>query len=125
MEKVLNNGQSFQVQFVWQIPDGDYFRAVFPAEILNRDHTSDKYQLRLTEFLAGRQETADGHMRPVEEVTREYWSLVDKLAGQMVVLACESADGRPLHLRLATLTGEHNFFHRFNQPITIPTKEST
>jgi hypothetical protein len=124
MEKVLNIGQSFQVQFVWQIPDGDYIRAVFTAEILNRDNTSDKYLLRLTEFLAGRQETAEGQMRPVEEVTREYWSLVDKLAGQMVVLAYESADGRPLHLRLATLTGEHNFFHRFNQPITKITKES-
>jgi hypothetical protein len=124
MEKVLNIGQSFQVQFVWQIPNGDYIRAVFTAEILNRDNASDKYLLRLTEFLAGRQETADGQMRPVEEVAKEYWSLVDKLAGQMVVLAYESADGRPLHLRLATLTGEHNFFHRFNQPTTKATKES-
>jgi hypothetical protein len=123
MEKVLNIGESFQVQFVWQIPDGDYLRAIFAAEILNRDNSSDKYLLRLTEFLAGRQETAEGEMRPVEEVTQEYWSLVDQITGRIVVLAYEAADGRPLHLRLATLTGEHNFFYRFN-PQSQPDHQS-
>jgi hypothetical protein len=119
MEQVLEIGESFRVQFVWQIPDGDYLRAVFSAEILNRDHRSDKYLLRLTEFLAGRQETAAGEMRPVEEVSRDYWALVDQLVDRKVVLAYESADGRPLHLRLKTLTGEHNFFYRFeDQPQT-------
>ena len=115
MEQVLNVGQSFRVQFVWQIPDGDYLRAVFSAEILNRDNTTDKYLLCLTEFLAGRQETAAGEMRPAEEVSRDYWSLVDQLAGRKVLLAYESADGRPLPLRLETLTGEHNFFNRYEE----------
>lgn len=119
MDKVLEIGETFNVQFVWQIPNGDYLRAVFSAEILNRDHHSDKYLLRLTEFLAGRQETAAGEMRPLEEVSREYWALVDQLVDRKVVLAYESADGRPLHLRLKTLTGEHNFFYRFEpQPET-------
>lgn len=115
MINVLDVGESYRVQFVWQIPDGDYLRAVFTAEILNRDHRSEKYLLRLTEFLAGRQETAEGVMRPVEDVAREYWAMVDDLVGRQVVLAYESADGRPLHLRFATLTGEHNFFHRFDK----------
>ena len=123
MEEVLEIGESFRVQFVWQIPDGDYLRAIFSAEILNQDSRSDKYLLRLTEFLAGRQETAEGEMRPLDEVAREYWALVDQLEGRHVVLAYESADGRALHLRLATLTGEHNFFYRFDKN-NRPTIES-
>lgn len=114
-EEVLEIGESFRVQFVWQIPEGDYLRAIFEAEILNRDHSAEKYMLRLTEFLAGRQETADGEMRPVEEVSRDYWAMVDSLVGRVVLIAYEAADGRPLHLRFATLTGEHNFFHRFEK----------
>ena len=114
MEEILEVGEIFRVQFVWHIPEGDYLRAIFNAEILNRDFSSEKYLLRLTEFLAGRQETADGEMRPVEEVSRDYWSLVNQLTGHIVVLAFEAADGRPLHLRFATLTGEHNFFYRFD-----------
>lgn len=120
MEEVLDIGESFRVQFVWQIPEGDFLRAIFTAEILNKDDRADKYLLRLTEFLAGRQESPEGEMRPVEEVAREYWALVDNLTGRNVILAYESADGRPLHLRFATLTGEHNFFYRFdknNRPI--------
>jgi hypothetical protein len=113
MDNVLDIGQQFRVQFVWHLPDGDYIRAVFTAEILNRIDEAENYLVQLKAFLAGRQETDEGEMRPVEAVTREYWAMVDKLTGQIISIAFEAADGRPLHLRLETLTGEHDFFRRF------------
>jgi hypothetical protein len=54
-------------------------------------------------------------MRPVAALTQEYWALVGRLQGRRVTIAFESDDGRPLHLRLETLTGEHNFFFRFDK----------
>jgi hypothetical protein len=50
----------------------------------------------------------------VADLTREYWALVGRLQGRRITIAFEAADGRPLHLRLETLTGEHNFFFRFD-----------
>ncbi len=114
VEKVYEVGESFLVQFVWQIPEGDYLRAVFSAEVMGHETGSDKYVARLMAFVAGRQETAEGEMRPGEELSRTYWSLVDDLVGRKVLLAYEAADGRSLLLRLATLTGEHDFFSRFD-----------
>lgn len=107
-------GDSFPVQFVWRLPDGDYIRAVFTAVILELQPAADKYVVRLPELVAGRQESAMGEMRPPEAVTREYWRLVGRLQNRRVTLAYESDDGRPLHLRLATLTGEHGFFFRLD-----------
>jgi hypothetical protein len=113
VEKVYEVGESFRVQFVLQVPEGDYLRAVFTAEVLGHETGSDKYLARLTAFVAGRQESAVGEKRPATAVSREYWSLVDSLVGRKALLAYETADGRSLPLRLATLTGEHNFFSRF------------
>jgi hypothetical protein len=39
--------------------------------------------------------------------------LVDKLVGRRLSLAFEADDAHAIHLRLETLTGEHNFFYRF------------
>ena len=108
-------GQTFNVQFVWQIPSGDFLRALFRAAVLTLDPVSGKYVVLLEEFLAGRQEDAGGRMRPLEDVTREYWAKVAGLAGRRISLAYEADDGRPLWLRLETLTGEHNFFSRLNE----------
>jgi hypothetical protein len=69
----------------------------------------------LSEFLAGRQEDAQGEMRPVEEVDKEQWRRVARLAGRRISVAYEADDGRALWLRLETLTGEHNFFSRLNE----------
>lgn len=108
-------GQSFNVQFVWRIPDGDFMRAVFSAEVLKLDPESGKYVLLLKEFMAGRQEDSQGVMRPVEEVDSNHWAQVSSLSGRRVALAYEVDDGRPLWLRWQTLTGEHNFFNRLNE----------
>lgn len=105
-------GDSFPVQFVWKLPDGDFIRAVFQATVLALIPVADKYMVRLDELIAGRQETADGEMRPKEELSAEYWALVGRLIGRKVTVAYEVEDGRPLHMRLATLTGEHDFFFR-------------
>jgi hypothetical protein len=71
--------------------------------------------VRLQELIAGRQESAAGETRPVPDLTREYWALVGRLQGRRITIAFEAADGRPLQLRLETLTGEHNFFFRFDK----------
>ena len=106
-------GQSFPVQFVWKLPNGDYLRAVFEVDVVGHVEEADKYIVRLRQLIAGRQETAEGEMRPLEAYSREYWRLVGQLTGNKITVAYEVDDGRPLHLRLATLTGEHNFFWRF------------
>lgn len=108
-------GDSFSIQFVWQLPDGDYVRAVFAADVLAIEAAAEKYTVYLRELIAGRQESAAGQMRPTAALTREYWGLVGRLQGRRIIVAFEGADGRPLHLRLETLTGEHNFFFRFEE----------
>lgn len=108
-------GESFKVQFVWRIPDGDFLRAIFLAEVQKLDPESGKYVVLLKEFLAGRQEDAQGEMRSPEAVDREQWRRVVELAGRRISVAYEADDGRPLWLRLQTLTGEHNFFTRLNE----------
>jgi hypothetical protein len=107
-------GESFRVQFAWKLPEGDYLRAVFEAQVLDTIPSADKYIVRLNKLVAGRQETAEGEMRPREEFSSEYWALVAQIAGNKLSLAYEADDGRALHLRLATLTGEHNYFWRFS-----------
>jgi hypothetical protein len=106
-------GESFPVQFAWRLPDGDYIRAVFQAEVLEMVPAADKYIVRLNELIAGRQESAEGEMRPPEAFSQHYWALVGRIVGNKVTIAYEVEDGRALHMRLATLTGEHNFFTRF------------
>lgn len=106
-------GESFPVQFAWRLPDEDYIRAVFRAEVLDFVPAADKYIVRLTELIAGRQEDADGALRPSDQFNREYWALVGRLVGQKLTIAYEVDDGRAVHLRLATLTGEHNYFFRY------------
>ncbi len=108
-------GDNFRVQFVWRIPTGDFLRALFEVEILARDTLSEKYVVLLKDFTAARQESEEGEMRSVDEVNREYWGLVSSLGGKRISLAYEADDGRPLWLRLETLTGEHNFFSRLNE----------
>lgn len=107
-------GETFSVQFVWRIPDGDFLRAVFEAEVLYLDEAVGKYVLKLGKFTAARQEEADGSTKAVEELHREYWTLVAALSGRSISLAFEADDTRPLWLRLETLTGEHDFFTRLD-----------
>ncbi len=114
MEAPLQPGAQFEVHFVWQLPEGgDYVRAIFQAEVLAIIDPAQRYLVRLKQFLAGRQESPEGIIRSRQELAHPYWERVVALAGRKITLAWEATDGRPLHLRLATLTGEHDFFHRF------------
>lgn len=106
-------GDNFPVQFVWKLPDGDYIRAVFQVTVLALIPAADKYMVRLDKLIAGRQETPSGDPRPKEELSTAYWAMVGRLPGRKITIAYEADDGRSLHLRLATLTGEHDFFFRF------------
>ena len=114
MEAHYQVGETFRVQFVWRIPDGDFLRALFEAEVLYIDQVAKKYALRLGEFLAARQEREDGSAQDAEALGRDYWALVTQLVGRRISLAFEADDARPLWLRLETLTGEHDFFTRLD-----------
>jgi hypothetical protein len=50
----------------------------------------------------------------VKESSPSYWQLVAELVGRRISLSYEAGDGRPLWLRLETLTGEHSFFSRLD-----------
>jgi len=104
---------SFPLQFAWRLPQGDYIRAVFQADILDLVPQADKYVVRLHKLLAARQEDKDGQLRPQEQFSQEYWRLVTSLVGRKLTIAYEADDSRAIHMRLATLTGEHNFFTRY------------
>jgi hypothetical protein len=108
-------GETFSVQFAWQLPEGDYIRAIFEAKVLDLVSGADKYIVRLTKLIAGRQESSTGQMRGTDELSKDYWGLVGELVGNKLTIAYEAEDGRAVHLRLATLTGEHNYFTRFAQ----------
>lgn len=112
-------GEDFPIQFAWHLPDGDYVRAVFTAVVLDHIPEADKYLVLLKDLIAGRQEDADGNLRPTADFSREYWTLVGKLIGRKVTVAYEVDDSRALHMRLETLTGEHNFFTRYEDAEVI------
>ncbi len=113
MEAKLNVGEQFQVHFVWKLTEGDWLRAIFSAEILALQPREDRYLVNLSKFIGGWQEDPNGKKRPKEEMSREWWARIVQLQGRKVQLAYEAADGRPLYMRLPTLTGEHVFFRRF------------
>lgn len=106
-------GSAFPIQFVWQLPNGDYLRAVFETEVVGLEVESDRYIVQLERLIASRQEDAAGEMRPPAEMSAEYWQLVHELVGRKAAVAYEAQDGRPLRLRLPTLTREHPYFTRY------------
>jgi hypothetical protein len=112
-------GESFPIQFAWRLPQGDYLRAVFLAEVLDLVPEADKYIARLTKLEAGRQENTRGELRSKEQFSRDYWLMVADLIGRKITIAYEADDGRALYLRLETLTGEHNFFTRYENAEVI------
>jgi hypothetical protein len=112
-EAHFSAGQDFPVQFAWRLPEGDFLRAVFRAEVIDLVPSADKYIVSLVELLAGREETPDGQLKPTEAFHREYWALVGGLIGRKLTIAYEADDSHAIYLRLETLTGEHNYFSRF------------
>jgi hypothetical protein len=112
-------GDTFTLQFAWRLADGDYIRAVFQADVLDLVPEADKYVVRLGELVAARQENEDGQLLPREAYTQVYWQMVGDLTGRKITIAFEADDGRAIYLRLATLTGEHNFFTRYEDAEVI------
>ncbi|MCA9922278.1 MAG: hypothetical protein KC419_03160 [Anaerolineales bacterium] len=108
-------GESFPVQFAWKLPNQDYLRAVFEAKVLEIVPAADKYIVRLTKLIAGRQENKDGELRHRNDYSKAHWAMVGALVGNKITIAYEVQDGHALHMRLATLTGEHNFFTRYEK----------
>ena len=125
MDAKLAVGDTFQLYFVWQLPSQDFMRAIFLARVDEIQYHEARYLVTLAEFLAGRQESGDGQtIRSREEMTQPYWGHVAEIVGRQVQVAYESADSRPLLLRVETLTGENKFFRRF-LPDPKPEDESS
>lgn len=90
-------------------------RAVFIGEVTDHDETTDRYILRLIELKAARQERSNGTAVPPQFLSETYWPMVKGLIGRKAALAFEAIDGRPIRLRLATLTLDHSFFTRYEE----------
>lgn len=106
-------GESFNIHFVWKIPNNHYLRALFEATILDIDLEADRYLIKLPRLIAKKEEDDTGSGLPEAEHTAEYWEMVYRLTGRMAHVAFEADDGRPLFLRLPTLTLEHKYFTRY------------
>jgi uncharacterized protein YbaR (Trm112 family) len=107
-------GDEFEVQFVWQLPDTDFLRAIFRVRVEELDRPAARYIVLLADFTAGRQESSTGETRPPSAIDPDYWRLVQELVGRKANLAYEVDDGLPIRLRLPTLTREHKFFTRYD-----------
>ncbi len=115
VENKLAVGDSYQVQFVWKLPNYDFVRAFFQVTVDEIDHFEERYVVTLDALLGGRQEAADGSLRPEAEMTKPLWGQIVGFIGRKVRLPYESAEHQPLHLKYPTLTGEHNFFSRYEE----------
>ena len=108
-------GETFRIHFVWKIPNEHYLRALFDVRILDIDLSADRYLILLDSLIAKREEDSVGGGLPEEKHTTEYWEMVYRLVGRRAHVAFEAEDGRPLFLRLPTLTLEHKFFTRYSE----------
>ena len=107
-------GDFFHIQFVWQLPDRDYARAVFQAKIISIDTFTERYIIELVTLVARRQESDEGETRPLPAHSPQFWPLIESLAGCRAAVAYEATDQRPVRLRLQTLTREHSYFTKYS-----------
>ncbi len=106
---------TFDVQFVWRLPDDDYMRVVFAARVVEVHTHEQRYLVVLTALRGGVQEAPDGSYRPQAEMSRPLWARVFSFVDSRVLVAYEAAS-QPLYMRYATLIGEHTYFTRHNLP---------
>ena len=115
MKAELSVGDVFEIYFVWRIEGDDVIRVFYKAEVVEDQPHENRYMVVLREFVRGRQEAPDGTPREKEELAFDHWRKIFSFVSNRVQVAYEAQDGRPLYLRLATLTGEHTFFERHNE----------
>lgn len=108
-------GETFRIHFVWKLPNKHYIRALFDVKILDIDLSADRYLILLDSLVAKREEDSVGDGLAEKEHTEKYWEMVYRLTGRRAHVAFEADDGRPLFLRLPTLTLEHKFFTRYSE----------
>jgi len=106
--------ESFRIHFVWKIPNEHFVHGLFEAKVLGIDNEADRYLISLPSLLAKKEEDSSGIALPEEQHTADYWDMVYRLIGRKAHVAFEADDGRPLYLRLPTLTLEHKFFTRYS-----------
>ena len=114
MEATYQVGEQFQLQFIWKLPSEQYIRAIFQGKVVELQPQEDRYLVQLTQFLAGGQEDVDGTPLPQSSYDKQWWANVIALQKRYIQVAYEAADGRPLYMRLPTLTSEHTFFFRYD-----------
>jgi len=115
MQAQYNINDSFRIHFVWKLPNEDFARAIFMVNVTEIQPQEDRYLVQLTKLIAGVQEAPDGTARPQAEYDKQWWANIVALQSRYIQIAYEAADGRPLYMRLPTLTSEHTFFFRYDE----------
>lgn len=115
MDATLAVDEQFHLHFVWKLPSEDFIRAVFQVRIIEIQPHEDRYLVQLETFVAGLQEDETGKARPSAEYDKNWWAHIVALTSRYVQVAYEAADGRPLYMRIGTLTGRHAFFFRYDE----------
>ena len=82
MNPNLTVGDTFKVHFVWKLPEDEYARALFEAEIIEVQPREDRYLVILREMIGGRQELPDGTLRTREEMPTRYWRRIVGFIGR-------------------------------------------
>ena len=115
-EIIFKIGDSYKIHYVWRLPNDDYIRALFKVTVVEVDLFEERYLARIDALEGAVQEAPDGSRRPAEEMDKVLWRNVLSFVGNLIRVPYESADGRPLHIKYPTLTGEHDYFTKHNRP---------
>ena len=116
-----NIDEIIRLQFVWKLPDRSYLRTIFDARITGLDTVQERYIVHLKALIASKEEDESGVLKPLDQWSLSYWDLVQNLINKYAAVAYEAADGRPLLLRISTLTLEHSFFTKHGSG--LPSKD--
>jgi hypothetical protein len=95
---------TFPVHMGWTLPDGTRLRVTFKVQVEALELDKNRMRCRLLQI-----QSAAGN-RPESEVDPEYFERVMGLIGKRAMIPLDARQGIVLPLRLATLTGEHNYF---------------
>ena len=89
-------GHQFDLHFAWSPPSAGLVRATYRAEVERYEPKGDRFQCKLLELIQ-----VSG-LQAGSEFTRD---MLDRLAGQQVLVPREALNSLTLRLKMTTLTG--------------------
>ena len=97
-------GDIFFVDMGWKLPDGHRLQVTFEAQVEAVELEKNRMRCRLLEI-----QGAQGS-QPEILIDPYYFGQVMGLVGKRAMIPLDALEGMVLPLRLATLTGEHDYF---------------